>query len=52
LRTTNGQPPASLPPRIRSVADKESFERVWDLAAVENVYDLGFWENLIDILKN
>jgi hypothetical protein len=52
LRTTNGQPPANLPPRVKAVADKESFERVWDLAAVENVYDLGFWDNLIDILKH
>lgn len=52
IRTTNGQPPTNLPPRIQCVADKEGFERVWDLAAVENVYDLGFWDNLLDILRN
>ncbi|CAI6332203.1 unnamed protein product [Periconia digitata] len=53
IRTINGQPPTNLPPRIQSVvANKESFERVWDLAAVENVYDLGFWDNLLDILRN
>jgi hypothetical protein len=52
IRTTNGQPPANLSPRIASVADKQSFERVWDLAAVENVYDIGFWDNLADILRN
>lgn len=53
IRTINGQPPMNLPPRIRSVvSDKETFERVWDLAAVENVYDLGFWDNLLDIIKN
>lgn len=52
LRTNNGQPPGVLPTRIQSVADRESFERVWDLAAVENVYDLGFWDNLMDIFGN
>ncbi|KAF2680889.1 palmitoyltransferase swf1 [Lentithecium fluviatile CBS 122367] len=52
IRTTNGQPPNNLPPRIKSVADKESFVRVWDLGAVQNVYDLGFWDNLLNILKN
>ncbi|KAK7185783.1 palmitoyltransferase swf1 [Paraphaeosphaeria sporulosa] len=50
VRTTNGQPPTGLPPRIKSVANIESFERVWDLAAVENVYDLGFWDTFFEIL--
>lgn len=52
VRTTNGQPPTRLPSRIASVADKDSFERVWDLGAVENVYDLGFFDNLLDILRH
>ena len=52
IRTTDGQPPTKLPSRIKSVADKESFKRVWDLAAVENVYDLGFWDNLHEILAH
>ncbi|KAF1976925.1 palmitoyltransferase swf1 [Bimuria novae-zelandiae CBS 107.79] len=52
VRTTNGQAPTSLPPRIKAVADKDSFERTWDLADVENVYDLGFWDNLLEILAH
>ncbi|KAF1953803.1 zf-DHHC-domain-containing protein [Byssothecium circinans] len=52
IRTTDGKPPSNLPSRIRRVADKESFDRVWDLADVENVYDLGFWDNLADILRH
>lgn len=53
IRTTDGQPPTRLPPRIQSVvADKESFERVWDLGKVENVYDLGFWDNLLNLLRD
>ncbi|KAL6709882.1 palmitoyltransferase swf1 [Coniothyrium glycines] len=50
IRTRDGQPPKSLPPRIRSVAKEQSFERVWNLAAVENVYDLGAWDNLMEVL--
>jgi hypothetical protein len=41
-----------LPSRIRSVAREDSFERVYNLAAVENVYDLGFWDNLCEALLN
>ncbi|KAJ4298936.1 palmitoyltransferase swf1 [Kalmusia sp. IMI 367209] len=52
VSTTNGQPPARLPPQIQSVSDKESFKRIWDLAAVENVYDLGFWDNLFEVLAH
>jgi palmitoyltransferase len=51
IRTLNGQPPQNLPSRIRSVADEDSFERVWSLNAVENVYDLGFWDNFLEALK-
>ncbi|KAJ4344978.1 palmitoyltransferase swf1 [Ascochyta clinopodiicola] len=50
LRTRDGQPPKSLPSRIARVAEPDSFERVWNLAAVENVYDLGFWDNLSEAL--
>lgn len=52
VRTTNGRPPSNLPPRIKSVANKEDFQPVWDLAPVENVYDLGFWDNLYEILAH
>ena len=52
IRTQTGQPPKSLPSRIQSVAKEDSFERVWNLAAVENVYDLGFWDNLVEVLVN
>jgi palmitoyltransferase len=52
IRTASGQPPRTLPPRIRSVAKDDNFERVWSLAAVENVYDLGFWDNLKEVLLN
>ncbi|CAO2647618.1 Nn.00g085400.m01.CDS01 [Neocucurbitaria sp. VM-36] len=52
IRTRNGQPPKTLPNRIKSVAKDGSFERVWSLAAVENVYDLGLWDNLVEILMN
>lgn len=52
VRTRSGQPPASLPLRISVVAQPDSFERVWDLAAVENVYDLGFVDNLREALFN
>ncbi|KAI4656849.1 uncharacterized protein J4E78_006740 [Alternaria triticimaculans] len=52
IRTRNGQPPKTLPSRIQSVAREDSFERVWNLAAVENVYDLGFWDNLVEVLSN
>jgi palmitoyltransferase len=51
IRTLNGQPPQSLPSRIRSVADQDSFERVENLSAVENVYDLGFWDNFLEAMK-
>lgn len=50
IRTQTGQPPKSLPSRIQSVAKEDSFERVWNLAAVENVYDLGFWDNMVEVL--
>jgi hypothetical protein len=52
IRTRAGQPPSTLPPRIKAVAKEDSFERVWNLAAVENVYDLGFWDNLREVLLN
>jgi len=52
IRTRNGQPPKTLPVRIQSVAREDSFERVWNLAAVENVYDLGFWDNIVEVLSN
>ncbi|KAJ4378023.1 palmitoyltransferase swf1 [Neocucurbitaria cava] len=52
IRTRTGQPPKTLPARIKSVAKDGSFERVWSLAAVENVYDLGVWDNLREILMN
>lgn len=52
IRTRTGQPPKSLPSRIKSVAKEDSFERVWNLAAVENVYDLGFWDNIVEVLVN
>ncbi|KAF2624529.1 palmitoyltransferase swf1 [Macroventuria anomochaeta] len=52
VRTRDGQAPKSLPPRIQRVAEPDSFERVWSLAAVENVYDLGFWDNLVEVLTN
>ena len=52
IRTRNGQPPKTLPSRIQSVAREDSFERVWNLAAVENVYDLGFWDNIVEVLSN
>ncbi|KAF2870296.1 DHHC palmitoyltransferase-domain-containing protein [Massariosphaeria phaeospora] len=51
IRTQTGQPPRNLPSRIRSVANENSFERVWSLAAVENVYDLGFWDNFLEALE-
>ncbi|KAH7119737.1 palmitoyltransferase swf1 [Dendryphion nanum] len=51
LRTMSGQPPQNLPSRIRSVANEDSFERVYNLSAVENVYDLGFWDNIVESLK-
>jgi hypothetical protein len=51
IRTLNGLPPRTLPSRINSVADGNSFERVGSLAAVENVYDLGFWDNFLEVLK-
>jgi hypothetical protein len=52
IRTPSGQPPRTLPSRIRVVAKEDSFERVWSLAAVENVYDLGFWDNMLEALLN
>jgi hypothetical protein len=52
IRTRTGQPPKTLPSRIQSVAREDSFERVWNLAAVENVYDLGFWDNIVEVLTN
>jgi len=52
IRTPSGQPPRTLPSRIRVVAKEDGFERVWSLAAVENVYDLGFWDNLCEALLN
>lgn len=52
VRTLDGQPPKSLPSRIRNVAQEDSFERVWALAAVENVYDLGVWDNIREVLLN
>ncbi|KAF2260689.1 zf-DHHC-domain-containing protein [Lojkania enalia] len=51
IRTQTGQPPQSLPSRIKTVADVDSFERVWNLSEVENVYDLGFWDNFFEALK-
>jgi hypothetical protein len=50
IRTASGQPPRKLPSRIQSIAKEDSFERVWNLAAVENVYDLGFIDNLWEAL--
>lgn len=52
IRTPTGQPPRNLPSRLRSVAKEDSFERIWNLAAVENVYDLGFWDNLQEAIVN
>lgn len=52
VRTPSGQPPRTLPSRIRVVAKEDSFERVWSLEAVENVYDLGFMDNLREVLVN
>jgi hypothetical protein len=52
LRTASGQPPRTIPSRVKSVAKVDSFERVWSLAAVENVYDLGFWDNLREAILN
>ena len=52
VRTRDGQAPKSLPARVQRVAEPDSFERVWSLAAVENVYDLGFWDNLVEVLTN
>ncbi|KAH6629074.1 DHHC palmitoyltransferase-domain-containing protein [Boeremia exigua] len=52
VRTRDGQAPKSLPARVQRVAEPDSFERVWSLAAVENVYDLGFWDNLVEALTN
>jgi hypothetical protein len=52
IRTRTGQPPKTLPSRIKSVAKEDSFERVWNLAAVENVYDLGIWDNIVEALLN
>jgi palmitoyltransferase len=52
IRTRDGQPPKTLPSRIKAVAKEDSFERVWSLAAVENVYDLGFWDNIMEALWN
>lgn len=52
IRTRTGQPPKTLPSRIKVVAKEDSFERVWSLAAVENVYDLGFIDNLREALFN
>ncbi|KAF2117161.1 palmitoyltransferase swf1 [Lophiotrema nucula] len=51
IRTRDGKPPESLPPRINIVAKDDSFKRVWNLSEVENVYDLGFWDNLMEVLK-
>ena len=50
IRTPSGQPPRTMPSRIRMVAKEDSFERVWSLEAVENVYDLGFWDNICEAL--
>jgi palmitoyltransferase len=52
VRTRDGQPPKTLPPRIKSVAREDGFQRVWSLAAVENVYDLGWWDNLREAILN
>lgn len=52
IRTRDGQPPRKLPPRIKSVAKSDSFQRIWNLTAVENVYDLGLWDNLKEALLN
>lgn len=52
IRTRAGQPPSTFPPHIQAVAKENSFERVWNLAAVENVYDLGFLDNLREVLMN
>ncbi|EFQ85399.1 hypothetical protein CFE70_009502 [Pyrenophora teres f. teres 0-1] len=52
IRTQTGQSPKSLPSRIKSVAQEDSFEHVWSLAKVENVYDLGFWDNILEVLLN
>jgi palmitoyltransferase len=52
VRTRDGQPPKTLPSRIKSVAREDSFQRVWSLAAVENVYDLGWWDNLREAILN
>ncbi|KAF2026596.1 palmitoyltransferase swf1 [Setomelanomma holmii] len=52
IRTPSGQPPRTLPSRIRAVAREDSFERVWSLDAVENVYDLGFWDNFREVILN
>lgn len=52
VRTRDGQAPKELPAGVRRVAELESFERVWSLAAVENVYDLGFWDNLVEVVMN
>ncbi|KAH7397338.1 palmitoyltransferase swf1 [Pyrenochaeta sp. MPI-SDFR-AT-0127] len=52
VRTRDGQIPKTLPSRIKNVAQEESFERVWSLAAVENVYDLGLWDNIREVLLN
>lgn len=52
VRTRDGQPPKTLPARVQRVAEPDSFERVWSLAAVENMYDLGFWDNLVEVLTN
>jgi palmitoyltransferase len=52
VRTRDGQAPKTLPVRVQRVAEPNSFERVWSLAAVENVYDLGFWDNLVEVLTN
>ncbi|KAH8707522.1 palmitoyltransferase swf1 [Phaeosphaeriaceae sp. PMI808] len=52
VTTRSGQPPQTLPARVKAVAKEGSFERVWNLAAVENVYDLGFWDNIREALLN
>ena len=50
VRTRDGQPPKTLPIRVKSVAKEGSFERIWHIAAVENVYDLGLWDNIMEML--
>jgi len=52
VRSLDGSPPRQLPPEIKELVVKDSWQKCLEPANVENIYNLGFWKNFMEILRN